>query len=462
MSKKYMIMNGTVRLILGLMALMWLQAAWCSVVATNTHEACIEEPVFEGRVCIVQANRDAKVGVILIHGLGGSVDDWRNVIPALAKDFHVVAFDLPGFGKSDKGSQAYSPTRYARLAHFLADHYFQDKPYHVVGHSMGGAAALRFAAQRPLRFRRLVLVDVAGILHAQVMAKFQAGSMIERQSGVPQTRGFVEHLSGRILEQAERLPISFFEIVDTALGRANVLQGSPQQIAAMGLAGEDFSYAIASVTAPTLILWGDHDRDAPLRTGEVLAANMPQARLEIISDSGHEPMLDQADQVNALLKKHLLSSDDVLAGHYRQALSLPVFASERVGTCSGKSGMVFEGDYRTIKLRDCNNITIRNARVGQLSAINSGVEIINTTILGKGVGLFADNSNVTITNGEISGEIAINAILSRFDLAGVRLQGTQASVKGVDSKFIFSVCKVSSLHRNGFLHTYKSLVDEEL
>ncbi len=455
-------MTGAVRLILGLMACMWLQSAWCGEVVTATFDECIEEPIFEGRVCTVQANRDAKVGVILIHGLGGSVDDWQNVIPAMAKDFHVVAFDLPGFGKSDKGSQIYSPTRYARLAHYLADHYFQDKPYHAVGHSMGGAVALRFAAQRPLRFQRLVLVDAAGILHPHVIAKFQAGSMIERKSGVPQTRGLVERWSGRILEQADRLPISLFEIVDTALGREHVLQGGPEQIAALELAGEDFSHAIVSVTEPTLILWGDHDLVAPLRTGKVLAANMPHARLEIISGSGHEPMLDQADQLNALLKKHLLASDDVLAGYYRQAPPLPAFASERVGRCTGTNGQVFEGDYRTIKLRDCNNIIIRNARVGQLSVIDSRLEIINTTIFGKDVGLFAGNSDVTITNGEISGVIAINAVLSRFDIAGVSLQGTQVSVKGVDSKFIFSVSKVSSPHRDGFLHIYKSLVDEEL
>jgi len=192
----------------------------------------------------------------MIHGLNGSTDDWQNVIPALAKDFHVVAFDLPGFGKSDKGSQNYSPTRYARLAHFLADHYFQDKPYHVVGHSMGGAIALRFAAQRPLGFQRLVLIDAAGILHPLVITKFQAGSMMVRASGVQQTRGFVERLSGMILEQAEWLPISLTEIVDTALGRDRVLQGGPEKIAALGLAGEDFSHAIASVTEPTLILWG--------------------------------------------------------------------------------------------------------------------------------------------------------------------------------------------------------------
>jgi len=57
-------MNGAVRLILGLVAFMWLQSAWCGDAITKTYEECIEEPIFEGRVCTVQANRDAKIGVI--------------------------------------------------------------------------------------------------------------------------------------------------------------------------------------------------------------------------------------------------------------------------------------------------------------------------------------------------------------------------------------------------------------
>lgn len=455
-------MNGAMRLMFCLVAFIWLQSAWGGDAITGTHEECIEEPIFEGRVCTVQANRDAKFGVVLIHGLGGSIDDWLRTIPALAADFHVVAFDLPGFGKSDKGSQHYSPTHYARLAHFLADHYLQNKPYHVVGHSMGGAVALRFAAQRPLRFQRLVLIDAAGILHPLVITKYQAGSMMERASGVQQMRGFAERLSGKILEQAERLPISPTDIVDTALGRDRVLDGGPEKIAALALAGENFSHAISSVTAPTLILWGDNDLVVPLRTGKVLAARMPHARLEIISGSGHEPMLDQAERLNALVRKHLLASDFVLAEYYQQAPPLPAFTSERIGECSGESGKVFEGDYRAIELRDCSNITIRNARVGQMSVLNSRLSLTDTDILGNDVGLLADNSDITITNGEISGEIAINAVNSRLDLAGVRLSGTQAAVKGVNSKFIFSVSRVSSPHKTGPLHIFKNMGNEEL
>jgi pimeloyl-ACP methyl ester carboxylesterase len=452
-------MNPTVRLLLCLLACTWPHVAWCADVIPGTTEECIQEPIFEGKVCTLQANPEAEVGVILIHGLGGSIDDWKNIIPAMAENFHVLAFDLPGFGKSDRGSQDYSPTRYAQLAHFLADRYFPDKNYHIVGHSMGGAIALRFAAQRPLRFQRLVLIDVAGILHPQVISKFQAGSMVENTSGVYQTRGFAERLSGRILEQVDRLPISPIDIANSALGRDNVLMGGPERIAALELAGEDFSNAVTSVTEPTLIIWGDNDMTAPLRTGKVLSARMPHARLEILAESGHEPMQDQPEQTNALIKRHLLASEAELAALYPQIPDRPASTSGRIGTCSRESNMKFEGDYRSIDLRDCSSVTIRNARVEHLNVINSRLNMINTDISGKDEGVHADNSDITITNGNISGVIAIKSERSRFDLAGVHLKGNRDAVKAADSKFVFSICRVHSPHMDGPLHVYKKMND---
>lgn len=428
----------------------------------STHEECIKEPVFKGRVCTLQANRDAAFGVILIHGLGGSTDDWKNTLPALAGNFHVVTFDLPGFGKSDKGSKSYSPTRYAQLVQHLADRYLPDKPYHVVGHSMGGAIALRYAAQRPSRFQRLVLIDAAGILHPQVITTYQAGSMMERASGIQQTRGFAERFSGKILEQVDRLPISPFDIVGTALGREHVLQGGPEKIAALELAGEDFGRAITTVNEPTLILWGKQDPIAPLRTGRVLAANMRNAHLIIIDDAGHEPMQDQRERTNTLLTSFLAASNHEVAKFFTRQDALPPLSSERTGKCSGESGKVFEGDYRSIELKDCSNITIRNARVGRLSVLNSRVNLIDTDIAGKEVGLQADNSEITITNGNISAATAIITTGSRFDIAGTHLKGTRATVKGVDSKLVLSVSQLDSPLMTGPVHDYKNMVDEEL
>lgn len=444
---------------LGLLALVWLQTSLCSETISGSHEECIQEPIFEGKVCTVQANRDARTGVILIHGLNGSVNDWKNTIPELATNFHVVAFDLPGFGKSDKGSKDYSPTAYARIAQFLADRYFPNKPYHIVGHSMGGATALRFAALRPLRFQRLVLIDAAGILHPLVLSKFQAGSMVERVSGVKQTRGLAERVSGKVLELADKLPFKPDDIVNTSLGRDSMLQGGPDKIAALALSAENFSYAISTVTEPTLILWGDNDLTVPLRTGEVLAARMPRARLEIIANSAHEPMNDQPEKLNTLLMHHLLVDEQALAGQFGKKNKESAPASERVGTCTGDSNKTFEGDYRSIELRDCTNITIRNARIGQLSVYNSRVTLLDTDIAGKDEGLLANNSDITITNGEISGAIALNAINSRVDLAGVHLKGSRDAVKAVGSKLVFSVSQVHSPHTDGALHDYRNIVD---
>jgi pimeloyl-ACP methyl ester carboxylesterase len=455
-------MNTALRSILGLMAALYLQPVWCADPIPGATEECITEPIFEGKVCTLQVNRNAGTGVILIHGLGGSIDDWKNVIPALAENFHVVAFDLPGFGKSDKGSQDYSPTRYARLAHFLAERYFSGKNYHIVGHSMGGAIALRFASQRPQRFQRLVLIDAAGILHPQVLTKFQAGSALERTSGMPRTRNLTELVSGKLLEEVDRLPISPIDIVNSALGRDYVLQGGPNSIAALKLAGEDFSDAITSVTEPTLILWGDSDLTVPQRTGAVLAARLPHARLEIIANAGHEPMQDQPLQTNALIRNHLLASDEDLAGQFKSVPPLHEFSSERVGSCSDESGKLFEGDYLRIDLRNCTNVVIRNARVGYLKVTDSWISVIDTDISGKEEGLHSFNSYVTITNGSISGVIAINSDRSRFDLAGVNLVGSQDAVKAVGSKFVFSISHARSKHMDGPLHIYKKMNNEVL
>ncbi|MDO8989580.1 MAG: alpha/beta hydrolase [Sideroxyarcus sp.] len=455
-------MNIVLRVCLGLLACLCLQPAWSADPVPDVVEECIAEPIFEGKVCTLQANREAETGVILIHGLGGSMDDWKNVIPALAADFHVLAFDLPGFGKSDKGSQEYSPTRYARLANYLADRYFPGKNYHIVGHSMGGAIALRFASQRPQRFQRLVLIDAAGILHPQVLTRFQAGSVLERSSGTPLTRDLTELVSGKLLEEVDRLPISPFDIVNSALGRDYVLQGGPNSIAALKLAGEDFSDAVTSVTEPVLILWGDSDLTVPQRTGQVLAARMPHARLEIIDAAGHEPMQDQPLRTNQLIRSHLLASDKDIADQFAAAPPLPEFTSERVGTCTDESGMLFEGDYLSIELNNCTGVVIRNARVKHLKVTDSWISLLDTDISGNEEALHSFNSYVTITNGNISGEIAINSERSRFDLAGVHLAGSRDAVKAVGSKFVFSISRAHSPHMDGPLHIYKKMNNEVL
>jgi pimeloyl-ACP methyl ester carboxylesterase len=68
-------------------------------------------------------------------------------------------------------------------------------------------------------------------------------------------------------------------ILATASARQRFLQGDPNKIAGYALLLEDFSPLIPRVSSPTLVIWGEKDLIAPLRTGKVLAGNIAGARL---------------------------------------------------------------------------------------------------------------------------------------------------------------------------------------
>src|SRR4051794_38838449 len=107
---------------------------------------------------------DAGAGpaVVLVHGYGDTADGWRRVVPGLLKDHRVIALDVPPFGRSPmQGGD--------RLIDFYSDFFpaFLDAmdidAATVVGHSLGGAVALRMAIDNPDRVTRLGLVAPAGL-----------------------------------------------------------------------------------------------------------------------------------------------------------------------------------------------------------------------------------------------------------------------------------------------------------
>ncbi len=100
--------------------------------------------------------------LVLLHGLGDSARDWQWVLPALARRFRAIAPDFPGFGESDRPRAAYSPACFAEFVAGFLDALHVPSAV-VVGNSLGGLAALRFALADPGRVPALVLVGAAGL-----------------------------------------------------------------------------------------------------------------------------------------------------------------------------------------------------------------------------------------------------------------------------------------------------------
>jgi pimeloyl-ACP methyl ester carboxylesterase len=99
--------------------------------------------------------------LILIHGLGSNAKAWLRNIPVWAEKYRVLALDLPGYFKSDKGYYPYSMDFYATVLIELMDSLSLDKAV-FVGHSMGGQIAMTAALDYPQRVSQLVLVSTAG------------------------------------------------------------------------------------------------------------------------------------------------------------------------------------------------------------------------------------------------------------------------------------------------------------
>ena len=221
---------------------------------------------------------------VLLHGLSGSGRWWARNVGPLSRRFRVHVVDLLGFG----GSRG-QPFVLAEAAAYLAAWMERlDLPRaSVVGHSMGGFIAADFAAAFPERVERLVLVDAAAL-------PFDARHL-------RRPRGLVG--------VARRLPLRFLPILAT-----DALRAGPVTIAraARELLRSDLGPRLATIAAPTLVVWGEHDTLVPLAVGEQLARALPDGRLVVIPRAGHNPMWDQADEFNRVVADFL--SEAVRAG----------------------------------------------------------------------------------------------------------------------------------------------------
>jgi pimeloyl-ACP methyl ester carboxylesterase len=206
---------------------------------------------------------------VLLHGLAGSEAWWKRNLPALSRAFRVVALDLPGFGSSHPSARLILDEVPSQVVALL-DELGIDRA-HFIGHSMGGLVAGGIAAEHPDRVDRLVLVD-AGFLSLD-----------------PTWRH-------RITGPLRTLPWTAPSILPTLVRDA--LRSGPARMAraTLDLMRKDWRHKLPAISAPTLVIWGEHDHVCSRRIGEQIAALVPDARLVVIRGAGHNPMWEKPDE----------------------------------------------------------------------------------------------------------------------------------------------------------------------
>ncbi|MEL6686805.1 MAG: alpha/beta hydrolase [Pseudomonadota bacterium] len=231
--------------------------------------------------------------IILLHGFTDSLHTWEGLVEELNQDFRVIRPDLPGHGLS--GPDPEGDYSNEALVTFVADLITEtgaETPV-LVGNSLGGLAAWRFAATQPDAVKGLVLLAPGGVPHngvtdvpAEVPAMLRFYLNNAPKAGVQAAMEAMYGDASKLTEDRVN------EYRDLMAG-----QGAAFVARAAQFALPDPQDDMQNVTAPTLILWGSEDRVLPPAHADMFVDSMPEAELIALEGVGHLPHAEVPDAV---------------------------------------------------------------------------------------------------------------------------------------------------------------------
>ncbi|MEN6544093.1 alpha/beta fold hydrolase [Parvibaculum sp.] len=254
--------------------------------------------------------------VVLVHGFSLPsfvFDDY--VKPLTDAGYRVLAFDNYGRGLSDRPAVEYDANLTDRLILNLTDKLGLTAPAHFVGYSMGGAAAVIFAARHPERVRSLTLIAPAGLgiapkLKEGVLARPVIGEWIARMFGLR-----IFHDIAAKDAQAAPDPVRFLADFDRQMDYRGYGDALVSTIRHYPLDSAQVDYAEAGRSErPVLVIWGEADETVPFSASQKLMALMPRARLHSYPGLGHNIAFSRAPLVTGLILDFLAGQQDVTMG----------------------------------------------------------------------------------------------------------------------------------------------------
>lgn len=235
--------------------------------------------------------------LVLVHGYLGGAAMWRRQLAALSADFDVIAPELPGYGDSHAALADASIDGYARQVLGLLDRIGVQR-FHLLGHSMGGMIVQQIAAMAPQRVTRLICYGTG-----------PQGVLPDRFETIDQSRTRLK--TEGVARTARRIAATWFAGGEAAADFADCASLGEHVSTASALAGLaamenwDGRAALADMTQPTLIVWGDKDRSYGWQQPEALWKGIPGSNLAVMPGCGHNAHLENPALFNSIIRDFL-------------------------------------------------------------------------------------------------------------------------------------------------------------
>ena len=258
--------------------------------------------------------------VLCVHGMSGAATNWTDLMADLAPDFDCVAVDLPGSGFSPppKTGAGYSVTAHAAIVARLIEA-LDAGPVHLVGNSMGGAVAVRVAARRPDLVRTLSLISPAlpdlklrgSVAHFPVLALPFLGEWIIRrytarypvENRVYGVFAACFYDPARVHPDRVALEVESLRRRDGLSYEATSLARTARTLVLETLRPRTLWREAGKVTAPSLVVFGSHDRLVNPRLSARAASTFQGALVAVLPETGHLAQMERPALVAALFRE---------------------------------------------------------------------------------------------------------------------------------------------------------------
>ncbi len=215
--------------------------------------------------------------IVLLHGWGQNIEMMKPLGNSFSNEYRITILDLPGFGKSDEPKESWDIEKYSSFLELFLKELNVKKPI-VIGHSFGGRLAIRYSSRNPIE--KLVLFG---------------SPCIRIEEELP--------LTVKILKKIKKIPglNEIGEFMKKYIGSRDYKAASPiMRQTLVDVVNEDLSKYAREIEEPTLLIWGEHDTEAPVKDAKELEKLMIDAAL-IILPGTHYAYLENLPRVITIL-----------------------------------------------------------------------------------------------------------------------------------------------------------------
>ncbi|WP_353642918.1 alpha/beta fold hydrolase [Mesorhizobium sp. WSM2239] len=250
--------------------------------------------------------------LVFVHGFTTTSEFWREQVDAFSTRHKVIRINLPGHGVSPRPEgRNYTVEAFADDVLEVYRALDIDEAI-LVGLSMGGTVAQRFTLAHPRRVRALVLVGATPHGLGEDVNVDNVLKAIDELGIVQASQNVIERSFGSAADS---------ELVDFAKTEVAQTPAFVAREAIASLNASDSRDHLGEISVPTLVVVGKEDIITPPGESVSLAEGIPGSRLEVISDAGHFPMLEQPRAFNRVLADFLDACDDRLSHVGGESLS---------------------------------------------------------------------------------------------------------------------------------------------